>query len=1169
MDLSGLLPVLRGLPGYQALLGAVQGDDRRGLRALSIPRSARPALIAALSADISHPIVVFTSRSDRSSSLIDELQAWTPHAEILPFSDPNPLFYEFAAWGPRTISTRARVLARLTDGLEPAALRPAPGRPLIIVAPVRAAITRTLARRDFIAGVRWLRAGGAARLDRLTTHLLGIGYQPHALALEPGHFSRRGGILDLWPPADEQPARLEFVGDQVETLRRFDPASQRSTAEFDALRITPAREGLPRLFQPQWLSVASIDDVPDPGRQQTLLEFFLAHMNPGSAGLLDYLPQGSGIIFEDYQAFRDGSIDLEERAVQTYAELYGEAMAPDTLPLPYLTLSEMEESLEEFAALDMASGSPDGSPAAALAARFAPGPRFGGQIKTLLDHLVDRRLTEDRVVVISRQAQRVAELWSEIEGAPVLVEEGLVDLHAGQIRFLQGEISEGWIVEVGSGSALHVLSDAEIFGWARPQPRARPRPHALAPEFGFADFQAGMHVVHVDHGIGRFVGLVERTLEEMRREFLLIEYANGAQLYVPIHQTDRIAAYLGSDDAAPTLSHLGTQEWERTKARVQQATEDVARDLLELYARRMTAMGHAFPADTPWQQELEASFPYIETEDQLQAIQAVKADMERRLPMDRLICGDVGYGKTEVGLRAAFKAVMDSKQVAILVPTTVLAQQHFNTFRRRLAPFPIQVEMLSRFRTPAEAQAIAARLAQGEIDIIVGTHRLLQRDIAFRDLGLLIVDEEQRFGVTHKEFLKRLRTEIDVLTMTATPIPRTLYLALTGARDISNINTPPEERLPVVTQVGPYDSRVVRQAILRELDRGGQCYFVHNRVQTIGAVLHRLQALVPEARIEIGHGQMPERQLEQVMERFATGEIDVLLSTSIIESGLDYPNANTLIVDRADAFGLAQLYQLRGRVGRSASRAYAYLFRHPRVRPSPGGRERLEIIAEHGRLGAGYSIAMRDLEMRGAGDILGTRQHGHVAAVGFHLYTRLLGQAVRRLKGELRIDAGGRASSLDEIQPIQPPLEVSIELPLSAALPESYINDRELRLQLYIRLAGMRRREDIQAFRSELRDRFGRPPQEVDHLLYQMQVKLLASEAGVQSITTERKQLLLHLEPELASRSLPQLGPEVRDSKRGIWLPRDGQPPGRNACWMCSGCWLNSGRIAMENGRLM
>jgi transcription-repair coupling factor (superfamily II helicase) len=770
-----------------------------------------------------------------------------------------------------------------------------------------------------------------------------------------------------------------------------------------------------------------------------------------------------------------------------------------------------------------------------LGERFAAPPRFGGQVREIIDHLAARRAARERVVVVSRQAPRVAELWSERGESAAAHESLLSQLEPGEVRFVTGALTDGWSLTLPDRSRLHLLTDTELFGWGRPRPRLRLREAVAAPEAMFADLRVGDLVVHVDYGIGRFAGLVERTVDEIRREFLQVEYSDGDQLFVPIHQSDRITRYVGSGEGqdAPALSRLGSQEWESSKERARAAVEEVARDLLDLYARRLTVSGYAFSPDATWQHELEASFPYVETEDQLQALEAVKLDMQSSRPMDRLICGDVGYGKTEVALRAAFKAVLDGKQVAVLVPTTVLAQQHFTTFQQRLAAFPVTLEMLSRFRTRQEAADIVQRLAAGEIDIIIGTHRLLQQDVRPRDLGLLIIDEEQRFGVTHKEFLKKLRTEVDVLTLTATPIPRTLYLALTGARDISTINTPPDDRLPVVTHVGSYDPRLVRQAILREIDRGGQIFYVHNRVQTIEGAHRRLASLIPEASLEIAHGQMPERQLAQVMERFAQGEVDVLLSTSIIESGLDFPNANTLIVERADTFGLAQLYQLRGRVGRGTVRAFAYFFRDSHRRTTEDGLQRLETIAEHTQLGSGYSLAMRDMEMRGTGDILGTRQHGHISAIGFHLYTRLLASAIERLRAGFP-----SLPALSERLPLPGmPLEATVELPLSMRLPEDYIPDRDLRLRLYRRIATLRSEGEIDALQLEMRDRFGELPQEVLNLLYQIRLKNLAERAGVTSVTMENNQLLIRFR-EAPEEDLPAAlqAPDIRRSKRGLWL---------------------------------
>ena len=561
----------------------------------------------------------------------------------------------------------------------------------------------------------------------------------------------------------------------------------------------------------------------------------------------------------------------------------------------------------------------------------------------------------------------------------------------------------------------------------------------------------------------------------------------------------------------------------------------VSQDLLEIYAKRQLVPGHAFAADTPWQQELEASFPYVETADQMRAIDEVKHDMERAQPMDRLLCGDVGYGKTEVALRAAFKAVMDGKQVALLAPTTVLAQQHFDTFSERLRAFPVKVEMLSRFRTPPEQRTILYALYKGEVDIIIGTHRLLQSDVQFKDIGLLIIDEEQRFGVAHKEYFKQVRTELDVLTLTATPIPRTLYMSLTGARDISTINTPPQERLPIITHIGPYSDRIVRQAILRELDRGGQIFFVHNRVATIEGMRQMLQNLVPDARIDVGHGQMHENELSDVMHRFTGGDIDILLCTSIIESGLDIPNANTLIVDRADTFGLAQLYQLRGRVGRGAQRAYSYFFRHRSKAPTPEGQERLEVIAENTQLGSGYSIAMRDLEMRGAGELLGVKQHGNINSVGFHLYTRMLAQTVHELRqmGNMELPEG----SLPRIKDIAMP--VSVELPLAVGIELTYIPKQDLRLKLYRRIADLEDQQAVTDMIEEFKDRFGPLPETTQNLFYQIRVKLMAEKAGLAVISMEEKRIALRfpsLPEEVRDRNLPELGMNTRVGRNGYWI---------------------------------
>jgi len=1154
MNLSGLLPALRALPEYRSALDTLAlSEKRRHGFALNLPRAARIPVSAALAEDARCPALVVAARIDRALTFAEELGVWNPALPVLQFNEPTPLFYEYAAWDARTIRARISALAALCGGVQLNA-------PTIVVTSARALMTRTLPQRDFLTNTRTLKVGQPVRLEKLIETWVGAGYTAGTLVVEPGQFARRGGIIDIFPMADDLPARLELFGDDIETIRRFDPATQRSGESVESLTITPAREALPKHQK----AVGSQQNAEN--ENSAFLEFQLPLMFP-PASLLEYLPAHALVLVDDWQEFADTVSEFEEQAVQLRGEQLEAGLIDEDFPLPYHTWAELQDELAEREPIFLAARTDEETRSAVinLGSRFHPGPRYGGQLKPLLDHLRDLQAADpahgiglDRAVVVTRQSQRLAELWGEHHAYTAPTDSISPFPAEGALSFVQGALSEGWRLEIAEGrkqeaesnslpsafrlppSALHLLTDSEIFGWARPEPRRRARRAAAAPEANYADFAPGDFVVHADFGIGRFRELVKRAVEGLEREYLLLEYADGDELYVPIHQTDRLTRYIGADDHPPTLSRLGSTEWQTIKSRTQQAIEELAKEMLELYAKREIVPGRPFGADTPWQAELEASFPYVETEDQWRAIHEVKADMEKPRPMDRLICGDVGYGKTEVALRAAFKAVMDGAQVAVLVPTTVLAQQHLHTFQARLAPYPVQVEMLSRFRSPAEARHIVEQLAAGAVDIVIGTHRLLQKDVQFKNLGLLVIDEEQRFGVTHKERLKQMRTEVDVLTLTATPIPRTLYMSLTGVRDISTINTPPEERLPIVTHSGPYNERLARQAILRELDRGGQVFFVHNRVQSIGIVRHKLEHLIPEARLGVGHGQMDEHELSRVMDQFTDGGIDILLCTSIIESGLDIPNANTLIVDRADTFGLAQLYQLRGRVGRGAAQAYAYFFTDRRHRPTVEARERLDTIAEQTELGAGYSIAMRDLEMRGAGDLLGRRQSGHISAVGFHLYTRLLTQAVKKLKIQ---------DSSSKIQPGKGPLSleswnlefaVSVDLPLAASIPSDYVADRGLRLQLYRRLANLTDEDDVAAMGAELADRFGPLPRVVENLLYQLRVKIRAARAGVSAVASESGQIVLILparEDGDYGGLVGNVGPGVRMSKNKIWLP--------------------------------
>ncbi|HEV2661165.1 MAG TPA: transcription-repair coupling factor, partial [Ktedonobacteraceae bacterium] len=722
---------------------------------------------------------------------------------------------------------------------------------------------------------------------------------------------------------------------------------------------------------------------------------------------------------------------------------------------------------------------------------------YGGRLRAFVQDCRKTLDNRERVIIVTAQARRMAEMLSDesilheatIHASPGTNINQLPE--AGTLTLIQGQMMEGW---QSHSLGLYIYTDTEIFGWSKRRGAQRRRP--VTPASFLSEVNPGDYVVHQEHGIGRFEGLVRMNLTGVEREYLLIHYAGTDKLYIPTDQLDRVTRYIGMGDSVPALSKLGTTEWTRAKSKVKENVQDIARDLLRLYSVREAAEGHAFPpdADQPWLQELEDAFAFEETPDQERAIQEVKADMERPRPMDRLVCGDVGYGKTEVALRAAFKAVLDQRQVAILVPTTVLALQHYNTFKDRLKAYPVRVELLSRFRSDKEQKQVLEDLAMGKVDIVIGTHRLLQKDVVFFHLGLLIVDEEQRFGVSHKERLKQLRTEIDVLTMTATPIPRTLHMSLVNLRDMSVIETPPQERLPIRTTIREYDDTLIREAILREIDRGGQVFFVHNRVQGIQVIAQKLQRLLPEARIAVGHGQMNEEQLERVMVGFANGEYDVLVSTTIIENGLDIPNANTIIVNNAAFFGLSQLYQLRGRVGRGTHQAYAYFFYGKEARLTPIQEKRLRAIFEATELGAGFRIAMKDLEIRGAGNLLGAEQSGFMNSIGFDLYCKLLAEAVQEMQGK-QVEATTSNATVD--------------LPLDAYLPDDYIGDRTLKVNFYQRLANLNRPEQVETMAAELSDRFGVLPSPVQNLLAMVRLKVEASQLGYEAIAIKDNELIL------------------------------------------------------------
>jgi transcription-repair coupling factor (superfamily II helicase) len=1159
MNLSGILEALERVAPYGELLAQLDAGER--LPPLGLSRGAQHALLAKLALTCDKPLLLLTGRVEAVPIWQQALEAWLPEeCELLRFPEPTPLPYDRGPWSESSRLGRLRVLTRLMAGQHP--LLPEKGGPLLLLASARSALQKTLPRQRFLSSMRVLKVGSLLDLDELHDEWREIGYEQVAVVEAPGQFSQRGGIIDLYPAASPYPVRIELFGDEVESMRYFDPATQRSgdVAEnrVQQLLVPPVREALPGRLMAlgsylEGAAAPKADDLPSwqddigalvAGTLSPNLEFYLPLVYSRPASLLDYLPPDALIVVDDWPTLGAAVAELHEHAAQIRDD---QASLPPDYPNPLFDMAYLEEELELRRLLVLGDGAGGGQPVAypALAGAFQPGPRYGGQVRPFLLQLQSARREGERTVVVSSQAQRLADLLRDEtrrdtsvvfeEAAPWRVVEDVAELPPpGSITFVRGSLMEGFVLERAEENEIlvNLLTDAEVFGWKRPAPRRYRPARVSAPEAPFSDLQPGDYVVHLDHGIGTFLGLVVRALGGTEREYLKVQYANDDVVYVPVHHADRLSKWIGSDDRPPVVNRIGGRSWQAAKLKAQRDIAELADELLELYAAREMVDGHSFSRDGEWMAELEAGFPYQETEDQLQAIGAVKEDMEESRPMDRLICGDVGYGKTEVALRAAFKAVVDGKQVAVLVPTTVLAQQHYGTFSQRLQPFPVTVEMLSRFRTRKEQEQVLDGLRAGRVDIVIGTHRLLSEDVSFKDLGLVVIDEEQRFGVADKERLKQLRTEVDVLTMTATPIPRTLYMGLTGARDISIIDTAPSERLPVQVYVGEADDTLLRRAILRELDRGGQVFFVHNRVQTIGIVHRLLQKLVPEASIAVAHGQMGERELEHVMAEFVDGEIDVLLSTSIIESGLDIPNANTLIVDRAEMFGLAQLYQLRGRVGRGTRRAYAYFFHGSWGSLTPDAQARLETIAEETHLGAGYTIAMRDLEIRGAGELLGAQQSGHIASIGFDLYTRMLAQAVRQRKAARE----GQEIPAALVEP------TTIDLPLAAYIPTDYVPDAGLRLRLYRRMAGLATMDEVDGMAEELADRFGPIPDPVDNLLYQLRIKVLAGEAGVTSVTVESGQIRVRvpgLDDMPRYRLQRYLGNEVRVSRKAIWFGRD------------------------------
>jgi transcription-repair coupling factor (superfamily II helicase) len=1061
INLSPLISLIQEIPVYRQMVGEL--STKEGEHKATILDTAKPYLIAALYKELNLPLMVVTSQPESARKLHEQLRAWcSPSAELHRLPELDFLPYDSSPLSAVSyhMMERLRTLATL-------ALYEERDKPPLVVASALAIMNKTIPKWDFATACHILKSGAAAEPLELMRRWQSLGYELEDVVEMPGQMSRRGGIIDVFPPCSQSPVRIEFFGNRIETMRCFDPESQRSTNPVSSVIVTPVKE----------LVLKSDNyEVMD-------------------GNIFDYLDGDALLVLDDPEGIELTINRLNEETQELRDAKIEKGELPEDFPSPYLTWEELESQMKERRRLALVTW--DAALGYKQALPFTGAKSYGSQLESFLK--TSRQMVEQkqRVVVVSHQANRLAELLDKenIHTSPTSQIDQIPPL--GSITLLQGSLDGGWILDDG----LTLITDVELFGFVK-QPRAgRKRP--VPRQWFLPQLTSGDYVVHIDHGIARFHGLVRMSSDGMDREYLVLEYAAGDRLYVPTERMDRVSRYIGAGDQAPHLSRLRTPEWQRTKKRVKESVAEIARELIDLYAAREVAPGFAFSADSIWQQELEASFPYMETPDQVEAIMTVKEDMEKAKPMDRLICGDVGYGKTEIALRAAFKAVMNNKQVAILVPTTILAQQHFITFTERLQTFPLRIEMLSRFCTPEKERETLEGLTNGTVDICVGTHRLLQRDIIFKNLGLVIIDEEQQFGVVQKEKLKQIRKEVDTLALSATPIPRTLHMSLTGIRDMSVVETPPEERLSVRTYVGTYDDTLVRQVVLRELERNGQVFFVHNRVQTIAWAASKLQDLVPEARIAVAHGQMPEEQLEKVMTDFIDGKYDVLVTTTIIQLGLDMPNVNTLIIDRADRFGLAQLYQLRGRVGRGINQAYAYFFFDEKRQLTPQAHKRLRTIFEATELGSGFGIAMKDLEIRGAGNLLGVRQSGHITALGFDLYCQLLGEAVEELKAK---QTGEARKSVITGETKELP---SVVLPLDAHIPEEYVPNLNTRLSLYSRLARVDHVEEVEDMVQEFKDRFGPLPSPVENLLYIVKIKVLAAQAGISSVSTQGKQIVL------------------------------------------------------------
>ncbi len=1000
------------------------------------------------------PQLIVLPEGEGAEKLVDDLRAFMPESHAVYFPPAEVMPFDKGMFTPALYSMRMNALAAAIE------------QPAVIVVTTPAALLRRVPPPDaFQRNIVHLQTGEEFERELLIGWLAESGYERVPIIEEIGQFSARGGILDVFSFESEMPVRIEYFSDTIESIREFDVLSQLSIQTVNKTRL--------------------LGKNPDQEENATIF---------------DYFPETAILFWEDPARCRQQLKKWWEDATARY-ETHADRLKVSAPAEIYLPLAELGDKLGRFQQIQHEHlGSKE---KADLDFQAAPPTAFLGNMKLFVAHL-QRTLLQPKPGE-ARQIYLLHEGKSSRNRLTEILEEELGFIPP--LQFLDGELHHGFYLPRHN---IECLTDHEIFNRLRMRRRKRRLRVSAGLIRSLQTMEYGDYVVHVDYGIGKYVGTERIKVAGLEKECVKLLYLDNDVLYVTLDKLNRIQRYVSEEGFTPKLTKLGSAEWERIKSRTRRSVETVARELVELYAKRLAQEGHAFAEDTLWQKELEAGFPYEDTPDQAKAAEEVKRDMEKPKPMDRLVCGDVGYGKTEVAIRAAFKAVMDGRQVAVLVPTTILAQQHYSTFQERLANFPVTVEVVSRFRTRAEQKTVLERLAHGDVDIIIGTHRLLSKDVKFKDLGLLVVDEEQRFGVGHKEKLKQLKVNVDTLTLTATPIPRTLHMSLMGARDLSVMDTPPGNRLPIMTEITTWDPELIYKAITYEIERGGQVFFVHNRVQTIDAVAHMIHNIVPRARIGIAHGQMPERELEDIMDQFHHKKFDVLVATMIIENGVDIPNCNTIIVNRADRFGLAQLYQLRGRVGRSDRQAYAYLIIPPQERLSDTAVKRLYAIEEFGDLGSGLKIAMRDLEIRGAGNLLGHKQSGFINAVGYDLYQKILHEAVEAIQQETLPESF--------FQDRMPRVDAAVEIDAEMYLPDSYIGSPNEKVIIYHRLLNLDDQHAIDKLAEELRDRFGPLPEPAERLIDMVRIKKLASNLLIKQVKVSKQKMVLVFDERAVSK---------------------------------------------------